>query len=92
MIRFDIHNEKIISRCAWMQPDMALGNDKAEISPDGKIGDPVWKVSKFNSSVLRGLTDEQLLGNITPWSKTNYTYSNRDMFRWLKELSEKCHR
>lgn len=36
--------------------------------------------------------DEQLLGNITPWSKTNYTYSNRDMFRWLKELSEKCHR
>ena len=36
MIRFDIHNEKIISRCAWMQPDMALGNDKAEISPDGK--------------------------------------------------------
>ena len=92
MIRFDIHNEKIISRCAWMQPDMALGNDKAEISPDGKTGDPVWKVSKFNSSVLRGLTDEQLLGNITPWSKTNYTYSNRDMFRWLKELSEKCHR
>lgn len=58
MIRFDIHNEKIISRCAWMQPDMALGNDKAEISPDGKTGDPVWKVSKFNSSVLRGLTNK----------------------------------
>ena len=37
MIRFDIHNEKIISRCAWMQPDMALGNDKAEISPDGNL-------------------------------------------------------
>lgn len=41
-----------------MQPDMALGNDKAEISPDGKTGDPVWKVSKFNSSVLRGLTNK----------------------------------
>ena len=36
MIRFDIHNEKIISRCAWMRPNKALGNDKAEISPDGK--------------------------------------------------------
>lgn len=33
--------------------------------------------------------DENLRGNISPWSKTNYTYSNKDLFRWLEELDRK---
>jgi len=36
ILRFDIHNEKIIGRCSWMQPNRVFGNHNVKLSPEGK--------------------------------------------------------
>ena len=32
--------------------------------------------------------DENFCGDISPWSEEGYTYSNKTLFRWLKELNK----